>query len=861
MAEGLPATEGLAGLVSDRRLDMLVVDWQQARDDERTFALVLATLFGVAIPIIAAASSFLFKTCPRTSTNCSELPHWSFAFLPLIPMLVLGYWVISAAISVMRGYYLRALEDELAKRGTDLDFGEYGTVRSPGISKLLLPMVSHRRGLFPYVILFPLLFITSFVLAIGLTAESVWRTDSTPLRVITGITYGAYLGVLGLVSVSSGLQARHLLPRLVRKYHAQATFARASQERETRSLASYLFVPRPLDLIKVSFVSAGILLAFLFNRGTPRPAVWALIVFVLAFELLVYHARYMRNDFADLRLDSAHPRADHRRRVPSLNTRAALAAFELVFAGRLLAAAAVAVWLWLRVGTRVGVAFVAGALVVWLVGEVYERLKISARRFHVPPPLFPRASPQVALFVWVGVGYGLRLALGVFVGSSAIAGTFGGITTLCLLSLWGIVFGAMFVTMTWALEASSFVAKGGTRYDQGLRDRAHLGALAVESGLLAANAEQVPQLIDSITNRGCERLPALLASSSIRATWNSAYVIALFLSSLVGISIASDWRPSGMALAAGAGAAVVSAIVATSPLVLRFPPIAFLAVLAAASAVNLAFASVVGARYPWLAVVPTAAVVATYLCFRMTTYDALLHPFAPLKPLLATTGAALERALLGRGVLTAAVEEAKSHLTPDQIAASNQLRPRRRVMRIVIESDTLAAAVAQLRPASAVVDLEPLVCTWGSDDAALCAGLKDVLRLLAEAGTISMVAVVTNSPRTPSVMPEEVGLSVAYRSAARKPWLALSTLGSHPEPTIVIGDQPLTDGLTAWRLQAPFLQIALPPDAPLHVRLQRTFGGLLAPLVFRTRSFAPHEVTGVDTPAGAGSSNPHETRP
>jgi predicted HAD superfamily phosphohydrolase YqeG len=828
MAGGESVAEDRFHFGPDVQIEVLLSDWQQARDDERTFALVLATLFGVAIPIIAGASSFLFKTCPRHSTSCTELPHWSFAFLPLIPMLVLGFWVMSAAVAVMRGYYIRALEDQISARGVEVPLGDYGSVRTPALTKLVLPLFSHRRGLFPYFLIFPFLFVTSFVLGVGLTAASVWRTESTPLRVVTGVTYGIYLGMLGLVSVSSGVRARLLLGRLLRHYHSDPTFEPVDEETTGRSLVSYLVLPRPLDLVKAGFITAGVVLAFVLNDGTARPPAWALVVFVLAFEALVYQARYMRNDFADRRLDAGHPGSNARRRVSLLDRPARLAAFEAAFFGRLIAAAAVAALLWLRAGTRIGAAFTVGSLLVWFVGTVYERIKARARRFATPPPLFPRRRPQQLLFVWVGLGYGLRTALGVFVGSAVISGTLAGATVLFLLLLWGIAFGAMFVTMTWALEASTFISPDGTHYSQGLEERADRGTLALESGLLHTDARGTAAL----TEGGSERLPVILSSSSIRTSWNTAFLIAMFTSGLVASVLAADWRVNGTALAFGVAAALAGGILVALPLVFHVPAWTFLATGSAASAITVACARAAGTPHAWVAFIPAAAVTLTYVSLRMTTYDSLLHPFAPVRPLLATAGAALERRLLGGGVLDALVKAAMPHTTRTPALPRSPVR--RRTMRMVIDPEALPETLAWLRASSAIVDLEPLLCVWRSDDSALLKGLQDLFRLISSVETLTDVIVMTNSSRTLRVIPDEARFSFSYVHAARKPWLSLSRFSRLPPPTVLIGDQILTDGLTAWRMQISFVQTRLPREAPFGVRLQAALGALLAPIFFKT---------------------------
>ena len=48
-------------------------------------------------------------------------------------------------------------------------------------------------------------------------------------------------------------------------------------------------------------------------------------------------------------------------------------------------------------------------------------------------------------------------------------------------------------------------------------------------------------------------------------------------------------------------------------------------------------------------------------------------------------------------------------------------------------------------------------------------------------------------------------LMLTYIPRARKPWV-VRDLRNLPVPRAVVGDQILTDGLLAWRLQSPFIQ-------------------------------------------------------
>lgn len=150
--------------------------------------------------------------------------------------------------------------------------------------------------------------------------------------------------------------------------------------------------------------------------------------------------------------------------------------------------------------------------------------------------------------------------------------------------------------------------------------------------------------------------------------------------------------------------------------------------------------------------------------------------------------------------------------------------------------EDVAAAIIELDAASVIADVEPLACMWGSDDRALLDGTATVLHALERAPSLVEVVFVTNSRRVPSVALEHAPLRVGYCSHAGKPWIDLAQFRALPRPLVVVGDQLLTDGLLAWRLDAPFIRLELPPGAPLGVRLQSALGSIVGRMFFRRPS-------------------------
>ena len=138
-----------------------------------------------------------------------------------------------------------------------------------------------------------------------------------------------------------------------------------------------------------------------------------------------------------------------------------------------------------------------------------------------------------------------------------------------------------------------------------------------------------------------------------------------------------------------------------------------------------------------------------------------------------------------------------------------------------------------LEPTALLIDIEPFVAPWRTDESALLRGLRERLEECATIASLREVAFVTNSERSPSGGVPGASFPVSYISRARKPFLELSRFASLRSPVIVIGDQVLTDGLMAWRLNATFVQVPLPARISFGVRAQAALGRIVASLFFR----------------------------
>lgn len=150
------------------------------------------------------------------------------------------------------------------------------------------------------------------------------------------------------------------------------------------------------------------------------------------------------------------------------------------------------------------------------------------------------------------------------------------------------------------------------------------------------------------------------------------------------------------------------------------------------------------------------------------------------------------------------------------------------------DASAVPGILAELEPRAAIIDIEPLVALWNTDQAALDAGVAAFLETVARhPGRLRQIVFATNSTRRPSALPAAPGVRVRYVSHAGKP-LQTGPYRRLAGPGVVVGDQLATDGVLAWRLGLTFVHyIPDDRDAPVGPRLMRTLGRPLRRILFR----------------------------
>ena len=140
-------------------------------------------------------------------------------------------------------------------------------------------------------------------------------------------------------------------------------------------------------------------------------------------------------------------------------------------------------------------------------------------------------------------------------------------------------------------------------------------------------------------------------------------------------------------------------------------------------------------------------------------------------------------------------------------------------------------------PFSIVVDVENTVVPYGAPSVHALNLMKQTVVSLGACSHLRCVIFLSNSRRRFPVRQVPGRARSVSISRARKPWTSTASLRKvAPGAPIVavFGDQPLTDGILAWRLAVPYHAVTLSSSRePLWPRTLRLVGGPLLGLLQR----------------------------
>lgn len=609
------------------RFDLLLADYQAAREDERSLVAAQGTSISVAVALLALLAAALTQTCNLGSgSNCVRVPDLFLAAAPLGPVAVVAYLAMFGAVSTIRSYYLRALERELRAYAPQA-FDGYGEIGPATYAGLTIEVTSLRRGRMGYRLLTNTIFAAVLLVFGGLTAY-IGTHVAWPVRIAMLVVYVPIILLILWEVLAATIGGRTLFLHTADRYARRPDLPHVDRDRpEGRNLFSYLLLPRPEDWIKWT-IAPGVYAVTAWTVGGWHD--WrTFLVLWFVLEFLVYEARYQWNDIRGFAEDLEHPERHARARLPigldTASNRWIVMASGLTAVLRLVLALLVG-WVY-----HVFAPTVVLMLVVLGVAVLYEWLRSRPNTWGVGPP----SRVSVALWLVVGVGYAVRAALGF---------QWAGLALTSVGALAGIVcfaaFGVMFVLLTWTLEATSLCRRDARQVWHGtdqLNAKAHVAALLRYVG-------QQPEPVDATLtdDQNCGDARALEHSSQRLTPWNLALLVATAFGSLLGLTL-SGTPPTlvraGVAVVVGAGSAVAIGWVRDTQ--------NRLIVLGVAALASLLFAVSVGAVRPLAMPVPWLVIAGTYIGFRSASYRDLKRAARRFLDALRLAGLVLTRVVIG----------------------------------------------------------------------------------------------------------------------------------------------------------------------------------------------------------------------
>jgi hypothetical protein len=448
--------------LDDKYLESLLVDYEQAREEERYFSILQGTVLTLCLAALSLLGALVNEVAKETKIADAVL-----AVAPLPVIAILAFLQAAGTMAVIRSFYLRALEREIRQQlGVGQDLAAYRGLRPLTYIELLntynslsargVKTSSFQKIMAVMVFAVLLLVFGGLTIYLGLKVALPWQ-------LVMLLVYGT-----GAIAILSETRRSNLGGRLIFKRYVEATASRLVEDlypRRTRGkgaysgrLAAYLVLPRPDDLAKIVYVVMGVLLGWLAvstTAGPPArpygPSLPEIAMFVVGVELLVYQSRYQWNDIRGAYEDRKAPLASARRRLPgdddTINTSVK---YSLII---MFVRLYLALWIVSLQGPAAGrVSFSDQILLIsipaiYFLAALYEWVRARMRRSKKSG-----ACDFVLLLILVSLGYPLRFGLGwAAVGGPILNMNF----VLAVVAFAGLGLGI--VTLTWVLEGASYV--------------------------------------------------------------------------------------------------------------------------------------------------------------------------------------------------------------------------------------------------------------------------------------------------------------------------------------------------------------------------------------------------------------------
>lgn len=309
-------------LLKQDALEVLIADYEQARDDERQLEGVQVALLGMLVASYVAMLTLLNKV--GNDISDALLPDATvlryslvatYALAPLIVFLPTALAQFVASRATIRSFYIRGLEHQirtewqrLHKSRLRISAEQKKEYPAYSLMELLVEQGTMARGAnrgFYFLISVVFSYASAIILTILGTYYGLNSLNHPHLAMVVAAVYVAFSLILGADAFRTNIDGHSFFMRTIQNAKHRFETGRPKKVKPSYSL----WLPRPDDLSKLIFEVAGIFVAATMVGNWSLKAALLAFIASLLFELVFYQGRYIVNDLIEVRTE---PKANHK---------------------------------------------------------------------------------------------------------------------------------------------------------------------------------------------------------------------------------------------------------------------------------------------------------------------------------------------------------------------------------------------------------------------------------------------------------------------------------------------------------------------------------------------------------------------
>lgn len=457
---------------AELHLDLLIKDYEQAREADRQDGAAMTTIMGAALASCLAVLGFLTGYQGQLIVDSSI--YWVIILAPVALLLPTGYATMMGANKAVRSYYLRVLESQIGNEmnklcgGVELSYSE--DLNFPVFSSTYFEVVrsAPKSGkgiarLFAFFVV--LVFAGANICLLKIAYSALLQVNNGIIANIYFVLYMAVVMSMGTLAYQTGVNGRSFFEQTIKDvnkrygarfeskcsqyeiYKAQLKNAKGNIVSRKNTLKLF---PKADDLSKILVDAIGAILAGMalyINSGLVVDGIQFahISLAILFFEGFVYQTRYILNDILGAAEERGQKSVDIRGRIVQEED-VFLAARHLFFRIVIILGA-------IRLAYKLGLVniYVISLLCLGVITALYEGCRYLLGKSRDGSLLQHLCT--IAMFPLVSLGMVLRLWVSFTVYYTVLEVDFNSGVKLTYLLLWGALFGIVTVSLTWVVEA------------------------------------------------------------------------------------------------------------------------------------------------------------------------------------------------------------------------------------------------------------------------------------------------------------------------------------------------------------------------------------------------------------------------